>query len=47
MDKILRALMCDGQVSLTVIDTTALVNEAVRIHKPKDKEAEILGGLLT
>lgn len=47
MDKILRTLMCDGQVSLTVIDTTALVNEAVKIHKPSKKAAEILGGLLT
>lgn len=47
MNKILRALMCDGQVSLTVIDTTALVNEAVKIHKPTNKAAEILGGLLT
>ncbi|MDE6690796.1 MAG: Hsp33 family molecular chaperone HslO, partial [Clostridia bacterium] len=47
MDKILRTLMCDGQVSLTVIDTTALVNEAVKIHRPTKQAAQILGGLLT
>lgn len=47
MDKILRTLMCEGQVSLTVIETTELVNEAVKIHNPSPAAAEILGGLLT
>lgn len=47
MDKILRALMCESQVSLTVLETTGLVNEAVKIHKPSPAAAEILGGLLT
>lgn len=47
MDKILRTLICDGQVSLTVLETTELVNEAIRIHNPSKSAAEILGGLLT
>lgn len=47
MNKILRALICGGQVSLTVLDTTELVNEAVKIHSPSPAGAEILGGLLT
>lgn len=47
MDKIIRTLICDGQVSLTVLETTDLVNEAVRIHKPAMQAAKILGGLLT
>ncbi len=46
-DKILRTLICDGQVSLAVLETTELVNQAVKIHKPTDRAAEILGGLLT
>ena len=47
MDKILRSLICGGQVSLTVLETTELVNEAIRIHEPTRAAAEILGGLLT
>lgn len=47
MDKILRTLICGGQVSLCVLETTELVNEAVKIHKPAQSAAEILGGLLT
>ncbi|MDE7256701.1 MAG: Hsp33 family molecular chaperone HslO, partial [Clostridia bacterium] len=47
MDKILRTLICGGQVSLTVLETTELVNEAVRIHNPEPEAAEMLGGLLT
>lgn len=47
MDKILRTLMCDGQVSLAVIETTELVQRAVEIHKTTPAACNILGGLLT
>lgn len=47
MDKIIRALICGGQVSLTVLETTALVNEAVKIHKTGENASRILGGALT
>lgn len=47
MDKILRTLICKGQVSLCVLETTELVKEAVKIHKPTKSAAEILGGILT
>lgn len=47
MDKILRTLICGGQVSLTVLDTTELVQRAMVIHNIDGKAAEILGGLLT
>lgn len=47
MDKILRTLICGGQVSLAVIETTELVNSAVEIHKIPCSAARILGGLLT
>ena len=47
MDKIIRTLICDGQVSLTVLDTRELVNEAIKIHNLSPSAARILGGLLT
>lgn len=47
MDKIIRALICEGQVSLTVLETTELVNRAVQIHKTSNAASRILGGLLT
>lgn len=47
MDKILRTLICNGQVSLTVLNTTKLVQTAMDIHKIEGKAAEIFGGLLT
>ena len=47
MDKILRTLICNGQVSLTVLDTTKLVQSAMDIHSLDGKAAKILGGLLT
>ena len=47
MDKILRTLICKGQVSLFVLETTELVNEAIKIHEPSQSAAKILGGLLT
>lgn len=35
------------QVSLSVLETTRLVNDAIKIHNLDDKSAEILGGMLT
>ena len=46
-DAILRALVFDGEVSLAVADTTALVNEAIRIHKLSPLSAAALGRTLT
>ncbi|MCM1437696.1 MAG: Hsp33 family molecular chaperone HslO [Roseburia sp.] len=47
MDKILKTLILGGQVSLAVSETRDLINEAVKIHKPTERAAKILGGLLT
>ena len=46
-DKILRGLMCDGEVSFAVADTTRLVNEAIRIHGLSALSAAALGRTLT
>ena len=42
-----RALVSDGQVSLAVLDTTALVKEAAARHKLKAGAVKILGKTLT
>ncbi|MDE7086835.1 MAG: Hsp33 family molecular chaperone HslO [Clostridia bacterium] len=47
MDKIYRSLAFDGQVSLTVLETTELINRAVRIHGTGWQATKLLGGLLT
>lgn len=47
MDKILRALICGGQVSLAVLQTTRLVNRAAEIHNLYQGAVKLLGGLLT
>ena len=47
VNKLYKSLIYDKQVSLSVLETTALVNEAIKIHKLSDKSAEILGGMLT
>lgn len=47
MNKIIRTLICDGQVSLTVLQTTDLVNKAIEIHSLGSSAAKIFGGLLT
>ncbi len=47
MNKIIRSLICGGQVSLTVIDTTRLVNDAITVHNTQENASRILGGLLT
>lgn len=47
MNKLYKTLIYDKEVSLSVLDTTALVNDAIKIHGLDDRSAEILGGLLT
>ena len=47
MDKILRNLLFRGEVSLTVMDTTELVNGAIAIHGTGVEASRLLGGLLT
>ena len=44
-DCILRGLICGGEVSLAVADTTSLVNEAIRIHGLSALSAAALGFL--
>ena len=46
-NKILRGLICGGEVSLAVADTTQLVNEAIRIHGLSALSAAALGRTLT
>lgn len=46
-DCILRGLICGGEVSLAVADTTSLVNEAIRIHGLSALSAAALGRTLT
>lgn len=47
MNKLYKCLVYDKQVSLSVLETTELVNAAIKIHGLDDQSAEILGGLLT
>ena len=47
MNKLYKALIFDGEVSLSVLETTDLVNDAIKIHNLDDKSAETLGGMLT
>ncbi len=47
MNYLYKALIYDKQASLSVLDTTELVNKAIKIHSLKGGEAELLGGLLT
>lgn len=47
MNKLCKCLVYDRQVSLSVLETAELVNDAVKIHKLDDRSAEVLGGLLT
>lgn len=47
MNKIIRSLICGGQISLTVLDTTRLVNDGIAIHNTDSAASEIFGGLLT
>lgn len=47
MDKIIKTLIFDGQLSLTVLDTTEMVNEAIKIHGLSATSAAALGRTLT
>ena len=47
MNKLYKALIYDNQVSLSVLDTTQLVNDAIKIHNLTEDTAVTLGGLLT
>lgn len=47
MNKLYKSLIYDRQVSLSVLETTELVNDAIKIHNLNDADAEILGGMLT
>ncbi len=43
MNDVLRSLIYDGQVSLTLADTTAIVNEGIRLHKLSPASAYVYG----
>ncbi len=46
MENVLRTLICDEQVSLTLIDATEIVSEAIRLHHLTPFSAIILGKAL-
>ncbi len=47
MNKLYKALVYGMDVSLSVLETTDMVNDAIKIHNLDEKGAEILGGMLT
>lgn len=47
MNRLVKTLIYDGQMSLCVIDSTDLVNEAIKIHKLSPLSAAALGRTLT
>lgn len=47
MKNVLRTLVIDGWISLTVADTTKMVKEAVRLHRLSHSSAKILGKALS
>lgn len=47
MDRLLKALVFDNQISLCVIDSTEMVNEAIKIHKLSPLSAAALGRTMT
>lgn len=47
MNKLLKTLIYDNQLTLAVLDTTDMVNEAIRIHKLSPLSAAALGRTLT
>ncbi len=47
MNKLIKALVYDRQVSLSVLETTELVNDAIKIHNLDECAAKALGSLLT
>lgn len=47
MNKLLKALVFDGQISVSVLDTTDMVNDAIKIHNLSPVAAAALGRTLT
>lgn len=47
MNKLLKILIFEGQLSLSVLDTTEMVNEAIKIHNLSPVAAAALGRTLT
>lgn len=47
MNKLYKTLVYDNEVSLSVLDTRDMVNDAIKIHDLDDKSAELFGELLT
>lgn len=47
MNKLFKALIYDNEVSLSVLETTEIVNEAIKIHNLDRKGAVVFGNLLT
>lgn len=47
MNKLLKSMIFDNELSLSVLDTTDMVNEAIRIHKLTPTTAAALGRTLT
>lgn len=47
MNKLYKALVCHGEISLSVLECTELVEEAIKIHRLTDGQAKTLGGFLT
>ena len=47
MNKLLKTIVFDGQITLSVLDTTDMVNEAIRIHNLSPVCAAALGRTLT
>lgn len=47
MNKLYKTLVYDNQVSLSVLETTELVDKAIKIHSLSQRAAYLLGSLLT
>ena len=47
MDKLLKTIVFDNQITLSVLDTTEMVNKAIDIHKLSPVCAAALGRTLT
>ena len=47
MNKLFKSLVYDREVSLSVLETTQLVNDAIKIHNLDEHSAKTLGSLLT
>ena len=47
LNKLLKTIVFDNQITLSVLDTTEMVNDAIRIHKLTPLAAAALGRTLT